>query len=284
MIWDMKVSDSSENSTGCESAGNIEMERLALEKLGLEVKALRSPYRRNPALWITTATAIIFGFANLAQFWLSKREFLLAQQRAAVAEVQRQRTMLENERGESRLERLNQSLKEINSSLDNEKRRLDELTKEKEAMKTENSWLAAENEKLRFNRYRSSLTGRYSTMPTSIAIRRVSAEWENGQTLGSDYSDIELILEKRLGADDETTDVFVYEGGDDWVRMERGDYTDHVYWELSAEISSTEGETIRISGEKNSGSAAWHDDPLGGYQELKDGQGREYLLIERDIK
>ena len=67
------------------SLESMDKPQLECEKLRREIRALSSPLRHAPSLWISTLTAILAVFATFQQYRLSKYESLLAEAKAVQA-------------------------------------------------------------------------------------------------------------------------------------------------------------------------------------------------------
>ena len=65
--------------------------RLECEKLHLEIKALKRPFRTNPAHWISTATAVLAITALFFQYRLSRNESILAETKSVQAKIETQK-------------------------------------------------------------------------------------------------------------------------------------------------------------------------------------------------
>src|SRR5688572_19653228 len=62
--------------------------KLECEKLSMEIALLRSPFKRNPAHWVSSFTALLAVGALVINLLYSKKEFVLATNQAVLAKIE----------------------------------------------------------------------------------------------------------------------------------------------------------------------------------------------------
>jgi hypothetical protein len=94
--------------------------KLECEKLDLEIRALKKPFRNNPAHWISSATALLAITALFFQYRLSQNEFILAETKSVQAKI-------DTEKAEETTKRLREDVKILEEDIATKSKQRDQL-------------------------------------------------------------------------------------------------------------------------------------------------------------
>jgi cell division protein FtsB len=97
-----------------------EKAKLESEKLELEIKALRRPFRTNPAHWISAVTAVLAITAVFFQYRLSRSEFILAESKSVQAKI-------ETEKAQESTKALRNEIAKLQEEIADKSKRRDQL-------------------------------------------------------------------------------------------------------------------------------------------------------------
>lgn len=246
---------------------------LEIEKLQLETSNLRSPIRRNPALWVTAIVACASIATAVRSSQLSKQESLIAELSSLHAKLDRDQALMA-------LESTSKELAAAQHALNSAVHIREKLQTEIMNLNLRHDALLVENLCLTNDSYIRSINSEVVPMPKAVTIRQRESDGRE-RSLGNGSKDLVFNFNKKgmneFCSESDVTFHYASETGDT-LYVHRRDYTDHISWTLNIVLNSVIPAEISLSSQKEFAGNLECDHPFEGYPSIVDNSGREFVL------